>query len=379
MGRRIHVLSKGEERGGQTLYKREKGLGKRRNVFRRFKVGNLLGYNMAISRMRYLFDGPGTYYIDLAASLSLQERKLHRQFKNYHVLGGLIKDSNNESTIELNTAPDTWVTRTALRRGKRIFDKMVKKNTETAGVVKARWHDYRVLLDAIQGTNHDTVTGANTNLRYPCDAAGNYLFTQAALPELQYSTYHSEDIDWNESVETSESDRDGDSFRPMITGVHLPGSGDGDNWARVSLIQSWFESRNPVDRDEPITDVIDLDDPLLNLFDVSDVLDEVVTEVSTHGDYPPYGQYNHFGMQMDPRADANITGNVFDGYQHNLPNADANLQRQAMAATQGGAGAISALNGFSALCGLVQVQIRQDNGEGLVEMVIDVESEGDEI
>ena len=165
----------------------------------------------------------------------------------------------------------------------------------------------------------------------------------------------------------------------MITGLHLPGSGDGDNWARVSLIQSWFESRNPVDRDEPITDVIDLDDPLLNLFDVSDVLDEVVTEVSTHGDYPPYGQYNHFGMQMDPRADANISGSVFEGFQHNLPNADANLQRQAMAATQGGPGAISALNGFSALCGLVQVQIRQDSGEGLVEMVIDVESEGDEI
>ena len=207
MGRRIHVLRKGEERGAQTLYKREKGLGKRRNVFRRFKVGNLLGYNMAISRMRYLFDGPGTYYIDLSAGLSLQERKLHRQFKQYHVLGGLIKDANNDSTIELNTAPDTWVTRTALKRAKRIFDKMVKKNTEEAGVVKARWHDFRVLLDSVQGTTHSMTAGNQTNLVYPVDAAGHHLWTQAAIPELKYSTYHTEDIAWNESVELSENNR----------------------------------------------------------------------------------------------------------------------------------------------------------------------------
>jgi len=331
---------------------------------------------MAISRQRYLFDGPGTYYIDLAASCSLQERKLHRQFKRYHVMGGLIKDRNNESTIEVNTAPDTWVTTTAVKRGKRIFDKMVKKNTTEAGIVKARWHDFRVLLD--ENMDNDLFPqGSNehSNVKLPLDAAGMDLYSATQLPEMEYSVYHTEDIAWSSESLDAGDNRDADSFRPMITGIHKDGTGEeGDLYSRVSLIQSWFESRNPPEQDEPLTDVVNLDDPLLNLFDVGDVLDEVIEDLSQQGDFPPYDRYGHFGDLRDAQSQFTLPWDSTP-----LVRQDVNLQRQAMSATQAGAGAISQLNGFSAICGLLQVVVEQDSGSGLVEMVLDVDTVGEDI
>ncbi len=332
--------------------------------------------NMAISRQRYLFDGPGTYYIDLAASCSVQERKLHRQMKRYHVMGGLIKDRNNESTIEINTAPDTWVTTTAVKRGKRIFDKMVKKNTETAGIVKARWHDFRVsLCEDMDVDFFPQGSNEHSNVKLPLDAAGMDLYGAASKPELEFSQYHTEDIAWStESLDGSDN-RNADSFRPMITGIHKEGTGEeGNIWSRISLIQSWFESRNPPDQDTPLTDVVALDDPLLNLFDVSDVLDEVVEDLAQQGDFPPYDMFGHFGGIHDAQSEFTT---FWDSTS--LMRQDVNLQRQAMAATQSGAGAISQLNGFSAICGLIQVKVEQASPSGLVELVLDVDTVGDEL
>ena len=68
----------------------------------------------------------------------------------------------------MNVAPDTWVTRTALRRGQRLWNKMIKEATEAApGLVKAKYTDYKVYL------NNSIPPG-----------------------EWNYSEYHSEDIDW---------------------------------------------------------------------------------------------------------------------------------------------------------------------------------------
>jgi len=55
------------------------------------------------------------------------------------------------------------------------------------------------------------------------------------------------------------------------------------------------------------------------------------------------------------------------------------LQRVAMAATQAGAGQIASLNGFSAICGLVQVHITQGVGSGEVELILDVSTKGGKI
>lgn len=295
-----------------------------------------------ISRQRYLFDGPGTYYLDLARSLSIQERRLHRQGLIYNVSGGLIKDSNNESTVRINVAPDTWVTRSAWKRGKSLWDKHIREALEAGiGAVKPKYHDYKVYLNNTMGVSEE-----------PVDAAG----TDLPRGEWVYSTYHSEDVDWNviaTAGAAQTSNREADSFQAMLVGAHI---GTPQNWTRVGLIRSWFDSRSQPDQDDPDMPAGIEADPLVNLFDEADAADEVIASLKEDNDRPPYAAYDHFG--------GSTTGN------------QNGLQRVAMAATQTGAGQISALNGFSAMCGLVEVHITQGVGSGQVELILDVHTNG---
>ena len=301
-----------------------------------------------VSRQRYLFNGPGFYYIDLFKSMSAQERKLFRQHQVAHVKGGLIKDSNNETTLRVNVAPDTWVTRNALRRGKRMFDKHIKEALEgtTLAAVKPKYHDYKVYLNNVMGQA----------TQMPVDAGGNII----PSGEWIYSSYHSEDVDWSDAQigTPGYTNRQADTFQVMITGTH---QGTPGNWSRIGLIKSWFDSRAEPQADDPALDGSPVaTDPLVNLFDESDTVDEVINSLNTDNDSPPYDIDLHFGM-------AQAAGST------------NNLQRVAFAATQAGAGSISALNGFSALCGLIEVHVSQGSGTGDVEMILDVVMKGDKI
>ena len=137
---------------------------------------------MAISRQRYLFTnlapGDHTFYIDLARSLSVQERKLFRQMREYSVRGGLLKDSNQDAVVRFNVAPDTWQTRAAIRRGFRQWNEMIKNGMEGLGPgkVKPKYLDYKVFLNQ----------GHGTSPTLPADAGGNPLLGG----EWTYSTYH---------------------------------------------------------------------------------------------------------------------------------------------------------------------------------------------
>lgn len=277
--------------------------------------------------------------------MSIQERKLCPQFQVAHVMGGLIKDSNNESTVRINVAPDTWATRSALRRGKAIWDKMVREGTEGLSLaqIKPKYHDYKVLLNSVM-----TLTPEISR-----DADGH------SLPsgDWNYSTYHSEDIDWTNANLLTDSNRQADSFEAHIVGQH---DGPSTNFERISLMRSWIDSRPEPDTNTPDVPAAITADPLANLFDESDASDEIIEMIRGYNDGPPYDFNSTFGVDQ-PNA------------VHN------NLQRVSMAATQTGAGQIAALNGFSAICGLLEVHITQGVGSGEVEMILDVAMKGGKI
>ena len=304
---------------------------------------------MAISRQRFLFEnlpaGDHVFYADLAKTTSAQERKLHPQFMTRHVRGGLLKDSNQDAVIRINVAPDTWVTRTALRRGKRLYDQCYKEAMAATGDIRGRYWDYKVLLDEGHTPSASIL---------PKDAAGN------AIPggEWVYSEYVSEDIDWASAGLTSSSNRTADKFRAHICGRH---TGNAQDWTSIGLITSWFESRPTPKSDVPQVAAAVISDPLANLFDEADADDDKMAIMQVANDEPPYDEDSHFGM---------LSG---------LSGTGQNLQRVAFAATQSGAGQISALNGFSALCGLVQIHITVSSGPGDVELILDVETKGDKI
>jgi len=298
---------------------------------------------MAVSRMRFTFSQNGTYYIDLAKAISLQERRLHRQKQIYTVLGGYMKDQDG-STAHFNTAPLTWPVKRSINRGFRLWKKMIAETlSRTDGVQSGKWNDFKVYLDNQHGAPI-----------VPVDASGNIM--SSGNTEWDYSTLTSADPSETGAGITL----DPDQFELAIVGPH---SGSGQNegnvsgYSRVSLIQSWIDSRpiESVSADPNYaSEAAVIADPLNNLFDAGDVDDDKLTIINQEGDLPPYDQEEMFG-------NASAAGN------------SNNLQRMSSAQTSG-ASPIAMVMGFQALCGLVQVVVTGSSSS--MELVLDVDTQG---
>jgi len=277
-----------------------------------------------------------------------------------HVRGGLIKDSNNESVVRINVAPATWPVKTAIRRGFKLWNKMIEQRISEGGIgiSKGKYHDYKVALN-----HHHYLVGLGNN-QLPVDAGG----TTLTSGEWTYSRMVSEDVNWSDATLTSNRNRNAEQYFTHIVGPHVDGTGtvggtgvDPTNgeWLSVGLVRSWIDTRAEPITNEPDFPTTALSDPLANLFDETDADDEVLERLRDDNDEAPYDENSLFGI-------GHGTGN------------HADLQRVAMAATQDGAGQISALNGFSALNGLIQVHITQTTS-GQVEMLLDVDMKGEKL
>lgn len=297
---------------------------------------------MPVSRMRFTFASNGTYYIDLAKALSLQERRLHRQKQIYTVLGGYMKDQEG-STAHFNTAPLTWPVKRSINRGFRLWKKMIAETLgNTDGVQSGKWNDFKVYLDNQQG-----------NPKVPVDASGQAI----TAGEWDYSTLTTADPSETAAGVTL----DPDAFELAIVGPHSGAAqeeGNINGWSRVSLIQSWVDSRGiPVSSSgDPVhNNHLEVNrDPLNNLFDAGDVDDDRLNIINSEGDLPPYHRADMFGQSQS-------AGN------------SNNLQRMSSAQTSG-ANPIAMVMGFQALCGLVQVVVSGSSTN--MELVLDVDTQG---
>ena len=302
---------------------------------------------MAVSRMRFTFSSNGTYYIDLAKALSLQERRLHRQKQIYTVLGGYMKDVDG-STAHFNTAPMTWPVKRSVNRGFRLWKKMIAQTlSNTEGHQTGKWNDFKVYLDNQMGITMN-----------PVDASG---YSMTVGQEWDYSTLTSADPSETPAGITLAPDE----FELQIVGPHTGGpqnEGNPDGFSRVSLIQSWVESRAlPTSSlGEPPINTAHGDlikgDPLNNLFDSGDVDDDRLNIINAEGDMPPYGLDDMFGNTQPAGA-------------------SKNLQRVSSVQTSA-ANPIAMVMCFQALCGLVQVVISGLGSDDDSELVLDVDTQG---
>lgn len=290
---------------------------------------------MAISRMRFRASNNGTYYIDLAKALSLQERKLHRQKNIYTVYGGYFVDSDG-SRIDINTAPMTWVTKRAVNRGFAMWRKMTAKALEDAGATsKSKYRDFKVYLNS----------GMGSTPLLPVDASSNDLFQVAG--EWDYSTLTTDDPDGPGGTPP-------DQYELQIVGEH---TGADPNWTRIGLMRSWVNSR-PFPLPEDPTNMPDVNDPLMNLFDSGDALDDRLNIINSEGDNAPYDEDDMFGT-----AAANGASN--------------NLQRVSTAQPTANTQLVAPIHGFQAICGLVQLVVGTGTGTNAWELVLDVETKGE--
>lgn len=294
------------------------------------------------TRLRFEANGPGTYYIDLTQGLSQVRRKLVRQGQNVAVHAGVLQDSNNDSYIRINTAPQSWVVNTALRRAKRMWDKSYRQVVREGGLGKnayPKYWDWKVYLSDA----HRTSSGSQRLI--PVDANGNSF----PVGEWGYSRFISEDVDWS-TIATSGPNRDADMFEAHIVGDHVAQASNPNYWDSIGIIESWKDSRPEPDSDNPDMPTDAQSDPLANLFDEADADDERMDVLDHFGDAPPY--------DVD-----DVPG---DG--------STLLERMAMAKSST-SNPIVHVPGFMATHGLLEVVVTQDS-PGLFSLLLDVEPVG---
>lgn len=296
---------------------------------------------MVATRLRYKFDAPGTYYLDLNKDLSRHHRKLIRQKGITTVYGGYMVDSQG-NRVDLATAPNNWVSRVAINRAFRIWKKLNAMTLQQSGGTAPKYSDFKILLTG-QHLTSNTVDAV--------DSADQPIV--GTTSDWVYSELTTQDPSEDAGGVTQTPDR----FNMFITGnAHIPGVGSGDVWSRIALIKSWVDSKaipenNSGDPDYTADHNID---PLNNLFDSSDTLDNHITSYQTQGDLAPY-DYDEVQGALHASAGGN------------------NLQRVSTAITLGsGATPVQPIHGFQAICGLVQVNV---TGATAMEICLDVESE----
>lgn len=305
--------------------------------------------------------GTHYYYLDLASALSIQERKLHRQMSIRTVHGGLVKDTNQNAIVHLNTLPNTWAVRTAIRRGFKLWTKMNRQAMEgMPGAIRPKYHDWKVFMHQ----NHYQWWLANNRMgEHPRDAAASTVLNGEWLP----AKYVTEDPDLGALVASglanpNAADINPDQFYAHVVGPHLAGPGNGapggDNWTSVGLLKSWLDTRPQQDDDnEPnIQTQAELAfDPLANLFDEGDTADELLENLESINDQAPYDSDEPFGGR-------------------NIVSDQDNLQLQSFAVCSS-SNPVVPLAGFQALMGLVQVRLTVTDA-GAVDLLLDVDTQG---
>ena len=290
---------------------------------------------MVVRRLRYTGSSAGTYYIDLFRDLSAHERRMIRQKQIAVVHGGVYKDTDG-SVIKINTAPDNWVTKRAINRGFRAWKKMVAKTLKEAdGLQSGKYSDFKICLN-------ENMSRATSNHLLAVDSADRPILNEGGSlgGEWNYSNLISEDPNSAGTVE---------NFTLHVVGENSTTNGIP---TQVGLIQSWFDSRpQPDSSGNPITPANASVDPIGNMFDAGDVHDDRVNSIDAENDTPPYNEASHFGSAGQ----------------------GGGLQRQSIAESSNGAGAVVPVHGFTAICGLLQVEISASDEW---ELILDVDTKG---
>lgn len=280
--------------------------------------------------LRYQFTSSGTpgtetsHYVDLAKDLSIVNRRLYRQGRDYHVKKITIVSTdtpNGGNRISVSTAMDNWVTRESWKRAFRVFNKMNSEAQENlSGNIQGTWHDFKVYLSE----DHKAAT---PNL--PLDNGGN----SAVLNEWVYSDFV-----------TPDGTTSADAFAVGLLGNH---AGVAGALTYVGLIKSYGESRATVNQDDPTVPGEASDDPLANVFDYGTTLDEVVDNLEFDNDRPPYDVATY-------------------------PGDDGNLPKPIVVQDTCLVDGRATMAGFNAICGLLEFELKSTNPNDVISVLIEL-------
>lgn len=290
---------------------------------------------------------PGTetsHFIDLARDLSALNRRLMRQGRAYHVKRISIVSSNtiaahnvadlsqfpgvtnftqNAGFVSVSTAGDGWVVREAWKRGFKTWqEQQAAAQAHVGNDVRGTWNDFKVYL------TNDMRSGGT--ILTPKDNGGNNL----GLGEWAYT-----------QLVTSDGTTSSDNFYLHLLGDHSGGAG---SRGAVGLVKSYGESRATVRAGMPNMAATTSDDPLVNVHDHGTTTDEILDQINTFGDEPPYD---------------------IDDY----PGSDGNFAKpQVVQQTTLGADGRASVGGFTAVCGLLELETKSPISDDVYSVLVEL-------
>lgn len=288
----------------------------------------------AVTRLAFECSGGTTRFIDLAQALSIANRRHYSSGCYYYVQS--IEYYNEEGTptkLDVHTIPDTWVSRSAWRRGAAIYHEMNARALERTGGILPKYYDFRPYMSELHRQNGN---------RNPAFYDVNQDQTSYGATEWQYSQFVSADSDGDLEIDPGSGhavavNQEADNFYCHMLGDHI---GTPDNWTSIGLIKSYAESRPLQQVYQPNTPSGVSDDVLVNLFDYSseEQLNDVIDNLEDVNDATPYGQSTYIGAES-------VVANSVD---------QRNMQHVArLVTTPGGHGIKDISGGFCAMGGLI--------------------------
>jgi hypothetical protein len=294
----------------------------------------------AVRHLRYELVNSGSpntetsHYIDLAKDLSVLNRRLYRQGRDYHVKKITIVSSNTPNVgytdpttlisgarVSVGVVPYNWVSQMAWKRAFDTWNRQNKEATQNlAGRIAGTWADFKVYM------SQDARVG--TVLR-PMDNGGN-LYDQG---EWVYS-----------QMVTPDGTTSADSFELHLLGDH---NGSVGAWNSVGLIKSYGESRATVSSGDPNVPSVASDDPLVNVFDYGTTVDEVIDDLEFSNDEPPY--------------------NIAD-----YPGDDGNGPKPAIVQDTTLRDGSAIMAGFNAMCGLLELESKSPIANDVFSVLVEL-------
>ena len=249
-----------------------------------------------------------SHYVDIARDLAAINRRMMEQGRVYHI-GKITVVSRNTipspgqqaGFISVSAAPNSWVVRNACKNGAAKWNLMQKEAMKgSANDQRGRYTDFK-----IRGLH----SGApSPTYLVPKDNGGNNLL----FGDWDYSTYQSPD-----------GTTGADEYTSHILGAHAGAPGA---FTSVGLVQSFGDTRATVSDNVPVA-VANADDPLANLFDAGTTADEVLADMRTDNDAPPYDIIEY------PGNDTNMFRPLV--VQHGTLGADGRVTLGGVAAVHG--------------------------------------------
>lgn len=225
-------------------------------------------------------------YIDLAYGLSLVNRRLYEQGRQYHIKRIQVipfagSSPATYSFIEAEVLPTHWSMYAAYKKTKDLWKQMrtgrggAPGSGLPEGLTPATWADFKIYSSE---QHYD----ARATVNVPLDGDGSSVSTTGA--EWVYSTFNMPD--------------DTDSADEFT--VHMIGddSGSDESWNSVGMIKGYAESRRTVQVDDSDAG-IQTSTWMINLFDDGDTLDEVAASLRSEGDAPPYDIDDYAGAETN--------------------------------------------------------------------------------